>query len=267
MNWIDKLLAAMTVEEKIGQLNMVAAGCRHRAGLGKRSGRGHPRRTYRLPSQSLGRRSFMRSRKSRCEKTRLGIPLLTGLDVLHGHRTIFPIPLAEACVLRSSLVGSDARGRPIEAAADGINMIFAPMLDIARDPRWGRIAEGAGEDPWSPAQFAKAKVRGFQGAACPAAWRALVPLPPRPSISAPMARPWPDATTPRPMFPNALLHEVYLPPFAAAVAAGCAADDAGLHGSCRRSDDRPYAACCATGCAASRVSRASSSATIMRSPN
>ena len=101
------------------------------------------------------------------EKTRLGIPLLAGFDVLHGHKTIFPIPLAEAASFDPRLWEASARAAAIEAAADGISMTFAPMLDIARDPRWGRIAEGAGEDPW-----VGDTIRQSQGARLPRRWLA-----------------------------------------------------------------------------------------------
>ena len=101
-------------------------------------------------------------------------------------------------------------------------MTFAPMLDVARDPRWGRIAEGPGEDPWVASRFAEAKVRGFQGDDLARGGRRQR-SPPRPSISAPMARRPPGSTTLRSTCPSVPLHEVYLPPFQAAVAAGCAA--------------------------------------------
>src|SRR4029434_1728537 len=92
------------------------------------------------------------------EETRLGVPLLFAFDVIHGHRTIFPIPLAGAAALHSGLSQRTAR-----AAADVLTLVFAPMLDVARDPRWGRIAESPGEDPWLAARYAEAKVRGIQG--------------------------------------------------------------------------------------------------------
>ncbi|HUL83226.1 MAG TPA: glycoside hydrolase family 3 N-terminal domain-containing protein [Gammaproteobacteria bacterium] len=98
------------------------------------------------------------------EESRLGIPLLIAFDVLHGHRTIFPVPLAEASTFDSRTWELTARESAREAAADGIAMTFAPMLDVSRDIRWGRTVEGPGEDPWLAAQIARAKVRGFQGA-------------------------------------------------------------------------------------------------------
>jgi beta-glucosidase len=97
------------------------------------------------------------------EKSRLKIPLLIGFDVLHGHRTTFPVPLAEAGIFDRAAWERSARESAKEAAADGISMVFAPMLDISRDPRWGRVVEGPGEDPWLAQEIARAKVRGFQG--------------------------------------------------------------------------------------------------------
>ncbi|MGB7043925.1 MAG: glycoside hydrolase family 3 N-terminal domain-containing protein, partial [Methylocella sp.] len=168
MTRIDELLAAMTVEEKIGQLNMVAAGYAV-TGPVLASGVTDGIRAGRIGSllNIWGAREVHAVQKIAVEKTRLGIPLLIGFDVLHGHKTIFPIPLAEAASFDPPLWERSAREAAIEAAADGIAVTFAPMLDIARDPRWGRIAEGPGEDPWVGAEFAKAKVRGFQGTGLP----------------------------------------------------------------------------------------------------
>jgi beta-glucosidase len=97
------------------------------------------------------------------EGSRLGIPLLIGYDVIHGHRTVFPVPLAEAGLFDPATWSLTAREAATEAAADGLALTFAPMLDVARDPRWGRSAEGPGEDPWLGMRIAAAKVRGFQG--------------------------------------------------------------------------------------------------------
>jgi beta-glucosidase len=97
------------------------------------------------------------------EESRLGIPLLFGLDVIHGHRILFPVPLAEAATFDPRIWELTARAAARETAADGIALTFAPMLDISRDPRWGRTVEGPGEDPWVAVQVARAKVRGFQG--------------------------------------------------------------------------------------------------------
>jgi beta-glucosidase len=224
MNRIDKLLAKMTVEEKIGQLNMVAAGYAV-TGPVLASGTASDICASRIGSllNLWGAEEVAAMQKIAVENTRLGIPLLIGFDVLHGHRTIFPIPLAETAAFDSLLWERTARAAAVEAAADGIAMTFAPMLDIARDPRWGRIAEGPGEDPWVGAEVAKAKVRGFQGAGLPDG----------------LANPTAVAATAKHLcaygaaiagrdyasadVSERLLHEVYLPPFAAAVAAGCAA--------------------------------------------
>ncbi|WGK64030.1 glycoside hydrolase family 3 N-terminal domain-containing protein [Flavobacteriaceae bacterium YJPT1-3] len=97
------------------------------------------------------------------EETRLGIPLLFGYDVIHGHKTIFPIPLAEASSWDLALMEESARVAALEASAEGLHWTFAPMIDVARDPRWGRVAEGTGEDPYLCTEIAKARVRGFQG--------------------------------------------------------------------------------------------------------
>jgi beta-glucosidase len=95
------------------------------------------------------------------EESRLGIPLIIGSDVIHGFRTIFPIPLAEACTWDPTLLEQAARVAAEEASASGIDWIFAPMVDVARDPRWGRVAEGGGEDPFLGMALARARVRGF----------------------------------------------------------------------------------------------------------
>src|SRR5262249_61106378 len=97
------------------------------------------------------------------EQSRLRIPLLVALDVIHGHRTLFPIPLAEAALFDEAAWAETAREAAKEAAHDGLAMTFAPMLDVSRDPRWGRTAEGPGEDAWLGARMAAAKVHGFQG--------------------------------------------------------------------------------------------------------
>ena len=95
--------------------------------------------------------------------SRLKIPLMFGLDVIHGHRTIFPIPLGLSCSWDIPMIEQSAHIAATEAAADGLNWVYSPMVDIARDPRWGRIAEGAGEDPYLGSKIAAAMVRGYQG--------------------------------------------------------------------------------------------------------
>lgn len=220
MNLIDSLLATMTLEEKIGQLNMVAAG---QTVTGPILGGEVTEniRAGRIGSllNLWGREATTAVQKLAIEETRLAVPLLFGLDVLHGHKTIFPIPLAEAGLFDPLLWERTARAAALEAAGDGIALTFAPMLDIARDPRWGRIAEGPGEDPLVGARFAEAKIRGFQGRDLGAGT----------SIAA-TAKHFCGggaATAGRDYaavdLSERALHEVYLPPFRAAVAAGCAA--------------------------------------------
>src|SRR6202047_2160110 len=224
MNRIDTLLAAMTLEEKIGQLSMAAAG-RAVTGAVLASGVIEGIRAARIGSllNLWGAREIHAVQKIAVEKTRLGIPLLIGFDVLHGHKTIFPIPLAEAASFDPLLWERSAREAAIEAAAEGIAVTFAPMLDIARDPRWGRIAEGPGEDPWVGAEFAKAKVRGFQGTGLAEglAGASAVAATAKHFCAYGAALAGRDYASVD--VSERLLHEAYLPPFAAAVAAGCAA--------------------------------------------
>src|ERR1700722_7209365 len=111
----------------------------------------------------LGAAHIREMQRLAVEESRLGIPLIIGFDVVHGHRTLFPIPLGEAALFDPETWEQTARESAKEAAAEGLAMTFAPMLDVSRDPRWGRIAEGPGEDPWLAARIAEAKVRGFQG--------------------------------------------------------------------------------------------------------
>jgi beta-glucosidase len=153
------------------------------------------------------------------EESRLGVPLLIGFDVLHGHRTLFPVPLGEAALFDPETWALTAREAAKEAAADGVSMTFAPMLDVARDPRWGRIAEGPGEDPYVGARLAEAKVRGFQGANLGSA-----------DALAAVAKHYCayGAVTAGRDYASVdislrTLHEVHLPAFEAAVAAGVAA--------------------------------------------
>ena len=97
------------------------------------------------------------------KKSRLGIPLLFGQDVIHGYQTVFPIPLAQSCSWDLEAIEQGARIAAREASAQGINWVYSPMVDIALDPRWGRIAEGNGEDPFLGSRIGEAMIRGFQG--------------------------------------------------------------------------------------------------------
>jgi beta-glucosidase len=220
MGRIDTLLASMTVEEKIGQLNMVAAsrvvtgpGELHDLQEGIRTGRiGNLLNLWGMDETRVVQRLAV-------EESRLGIPLLMGLDVIHGHHTIFPVSLAEACQFSPDLWEKTARVAAEEAAEDGVALTFAPMLDVARDPRWGRIIESPGEDTWVASQMAVAKTRGFQGRDLAA----------RDSVAATAKHLCAyGAVTAGREYASAdvserALHEVYLPPFVAAVAAGTAA--------------------------------------------
>ncbi|NIM50743.1 MAG: glycosyl hydrolase [Gemmatimonadales bacterium] len=153
---VDDLLSRMTLEEKVGQLVQYSGFNEERAAA---------IREGRVGSllNVTGAENTNRVQRIAVEESRLGIPLLFGLDVIHGYRTIFPIPLATASSWDPELVTAIETIAAREARASGVHWTFAPMVDIARDPRWGRIAEGAGEDPYLGAAMAAARVRGFQG--------------------------------------------------------------------------------------------------------
>ncbi|MEK7704343.1 MAG: glycoside hydrolase family 3 N-terminal domain-containing protein, partial [Myxococcota bacterium] len=162
---IDDLLAKMTPEEKIGQLSQYAGS------IGE-NGPSSIDDKYREMVRRGAVGSFLSAhgatllrewQRLAVEESRLGIPLLFAFDVIHGFRTTFPIPLAEVASWDPEAVEKGARIAAVEAAAAGLHWTFAPMVDIARDPRWGRIAEGAGEDPYMGSIMAAARVRGFQG--------------------------------------------------------------------------------------------------------
>jgi beta-glucosidase len=217
---IEALLAAMTLEEKIGQMTLVSAG-QAVTGPGGPVDYLQAVRTGRVGTVSnlWGPERTREVQRIALEETRLGIPLLFVMDVIHGHRTIFPLPLAEVGAFDPDLWERTARVAAAEAAADGLAMTYAPMLDVARDPRWGRIAESPGEDPWLVARFAEAKVRGFQGADLAAADSL--------AATAKHLAAYGAVTAGRDYAPvdvsERSLHEIYLPPFRAAVAAGIAA--------------------------------------------
>ena len=153
------------------------------------------------------------------QESRLRIPLLVGYDVIHGHRILFPIPLGEAALFDPEAWRLSARESAKEAAADGLAMTFAPMLDVARDPRWGRSAEGPGEDPWLAARFAEAKVRGYQGADLAHA-DALAAVAKHYCAYGAVAAGRDYASVD---ISDRTLREVHMPPFTAAVATGVAA--------------------------------------------
>jgi beta-glucosidase len=220
MGRIDKLLAAMTLEEKTGQLSMIASS-QAVTGPGSRREVEDDIRAGRIGSllNLWGGNETRAVQRIAVNESRLGIPLLLALDVIHGHRTIFPVPLAEACLFDPDLWEKTAHVAAAEAALDGIALTFAPMLDVARDPRWGRIVEGPGEDPWVASQFATAKTRGFQGddlsdaASLAATAKHLCAYG---AVTA--GREYASAD-----LSERTLREIYLPSFSAAVAAGTAA--------------------------------------------
>ena len=217
---IEALLGAMTLEEKIGQLNMLTADLAV-TGPGMPADYMAELRKGRLGSMlNLFGAPLMRQvQKVAVEETRLGIPLFFGFDVVHGHRTVFPIPLAEAGAFDPALWERTARIAAVEAAADGLTLTFAPMLDVSRDPRWGRISESAGEDPWLTARLAESKVKGFQGADLAAPDAVAATAKHFAGYGAVMAgREYAQVE-----LSERTLHEVCLPPFRAAVAAGAAA--------------------------------------------
>ncbi|MGH7547880.1 MAG: glycoside hydrolase family 3 N-terminal domain-containing protein [Gemmatimonadales bacterium] len=210
---IDSLLARMTLEEKLGQLNLLSVTDNRVSDEQLdlvRQGRvgGFFNLTGAAVTREIQRMAVTESR--------LQIPLIFGHDVIHGYRTIFPIPLAEAASWDPEAVEAAARVAAREAAAAGLHWTFAPMVDIARDPRWGRIAEGAGEDPYLGSVMAAARVRGFQGAdlRAPDAVMATV----KHFAAYGGAEGGRDYNTVD--VSERTLREVYLPPFRAAVEAG-----------------------------------------------
>jgi beta-glucosidase len=164
MSRIDTLLDQMTLPEKLGQLTMTASGYAVTGPIIAGDSTAAIRDgTVGNLLNIVGGDHVREVQKLAVEESRLGVPLLIGLDVVHGSRTLFPIPLAEAGLFDPEAWTLSAREAATEAAAEGIAMTFAPMVDVSRDPRWGRSAEGPGEDPWLGACIAAAKVRGFQG--------------------------------------------------------------------------------------------------------
>ncbi|MDB5200126.1 MAG: bglX [Chitinophagaceae bacterium] len=163
-SFIDVLMKKMTLEEKLGQLNLPGAGdiTTGQAGssdIAKKIKEGKVGGLFNIK----GVEKIRDVQKIAVENSRLKIPLLFGMDVIHGYQTTFPIPLGLSCTWDMQAVERSARIAAIEASADGICWTFSPMVDIARDPRWGRIAEGSGEDAYLGSQIAKAMVKGYQG--------------------------------------------------------------------------------------------------------
>lgn len=161
--FITSLMSKMTVEEKIGQLNLVTPGGAVTGAVvskdvDEKIRQGKVGGLFGIWTPEKVRQA----QKIAVENSRLKIPLLFGLDVIHGHKTIFPIPLGIAATWDTVLIEKSARIAATEATADGLNWVFSPMVDISRDPRWGRISEGNGEDPFLGSAIAAAMVRGYQ---------------------------------------------------------------------------------------------------------
>jgi beta-glucosidase len=217
---IDTLIGAMTLAEKLGQLTMTAAGFTVTGPvIAGDSTDAIKAGTIGNLLNMVGGAHVREMQRLAVEESRLGIPLLIGFDVVHGHRILFPVPLGEAALFDPETWALTARESAKEAAAEGVAMTFAPMLDVSRDPRWGRSVEGPGEDPWLGARIAEAKVRGFQGADLAA-----------PDALAGVAKhycAYGAVTAGRDYasvdISERTLREVHMPPFAAAVASGVAA--------------------------------------------
>ena len=163
--FVDQLMSKMTLEEKLGQLNLVPASDEIVTGgavdtqVGQRIANGQLGGIFNLK----GVDKIRALQDIAVKKSRLGIPLIVGMDVIHGYETIFPIPLALSCSWDIPAIENMARISAREATADGINWVYSPMVDICVDARWGRIAEGGGEDPYLGSEIARAYVRGYQG--------------------------------------------------------------------------------------------------------
>lgn len=162
--FIDNLLNKMTLEEKIGQLNLpvtgeIVTGQAKSSNVAKRIRAGEVGGLFNLK----GVERIREVQRQAVEESRLGIPLLFGMDVIHGYETVFPIPLGLSCTWDMKAIEESARIAATEASADGISWTFSPMVDICRDARWGRASEGSGEDPFLGSEVAKAMIKGYQG--------------------------------------------------------------------------------------------------------
>ena len=159
----DALIGRMNLSEKLGQISMLADGL-------VETGPPGPHNPFNMIVDGRvgsllnvwGAHLVREAQRKAVEESRLGVPLFFGLDVVHGHKSIHPVPIGEAGSFDRQLWEATARDSAIEAMADGVHMTFAPMIDVARDPRWGRIVETAGEDPLVNAEFGRARVRGYQ---------------------------------------------------------------------------------------------------------
>lgn len=161
---VDSVMKLMTLEEKIGQLNLPSAGAFttgavESSDIAKKIAEGKVGGLFNIKTVA----NIREMQKIAVEKSRTKIPLIFGMDVIHGYESVFPIPLGLSCSWDMQLIERSARIAATEASADGINWTFSPMLDLSRDPRWGRVSEGNGEDPYLSGEIAKAMIKGYQG--------------------------------------------------------------------------------------------------------
>lgn len=161
---VDSILALMTLEEKLGQLNLpssgdITTGQAQSSDIAKKIEEGKVGGLFNIKSVE----KIREVQRIAVEKSRLKIPLIFGMDVIHGYETTFPIPLGLSASWDMEMIEKTARMAAQEATADGINWTFSPMVDVSRDPRWGRVSEGNGEDPFLGGEIAKAMVHGYQG--------------------------------------------------------------------------------------------------------
>ena len=211
-NKVETLLHKMTLEEKLGQMNQLSPW--DFEDLAKRVRKGEVGSILNVVNPE----EVNKIQKIAVEESRLGIPLIVSRDVIHGYKTIFPIPLGQAATFNPEVVKEGARVAAIEASADGIRWTFAPMIDVARDPRWGRIAESCGEDPYLNAVMGTAMIKGYQGDSLndPTAIAACA----KHCVAFGAAEGGRDYNST--FIPERVLRNVYLPPFKAAADAGCA---------------------------------------------
>lgn len=218
-NRIDSLISVMTLEEKVGQLTQFTSDY-DVTGPTMREGYKEDIRAGKVGSifNAFGAAYTRKLQEIAVKETRLGIPLIFGYDVIHGHRTIFPIPLGEAASWDLQAIEQSARIAATEASAEGLHWTFAPMCDIARDPRWGRMAEGSGEDVYLGSKIAAARVKGFQGEGIGNLNSVLACVKHFAAYGA--AQSGRDYHTVD--ISDRVLREVYLPPYKAAIDAGAA---------------------------------------------
>lgn len=211
-NKVEALLGKMTLEEKLGQMNQLSPWDFDE--LAGKVRKGEVGSILNYTDSAL----VNKIQRVAVEESRLGIPLLVSRDVIHGYKTIFPIPLGQAATFNPQIVERGARVAAVEASADGIRWTFAPMIDISRDPRWGRIAESCGEDPYLTSVMGTAMIKGFQGSSLnsPTSMAACA----KHFVAYGASEGGKDYNST--FVPERVLRNVYLPPFKAAVDAGCA---------------------------------------------